>query len=485
VIFWQNSLNALRRNLKGRLLRPGDQAYSLAMWPNSGRWADVQPLAIAMCAGTHDVQQCVNWGRENDMPFVVRSGGHSYAGFSTTAGLLLVVKGINGVHLDTTTHTATVGGGASNEDVAEALRTTPLAIPSGRCATVGTSGLVLGGGWGFAASRLGLTCDSLLSTEVVLADGSVVTASKASEPELFWAIRGGGGGNFGVHTSFRFSVHEVEQVATFNIRWPARKQVELLSALQKVQRDVPRRISTRSKARPNVKTPNPARGNLIVETLGLFWGSAAELREALAPVFAIAQPELVDIQDRDYWIARDYLLTDDPNGLFALKSSYVESALSVDGLDTMLDWMSSWPGGSVRQDNLGILFAFGGAVNDLAADATAYVHRKSNFLFEMQTMWSPMDSQSTVRRQEEWLAQYFDAMQPYVQPQSYVNFADRSLNNWAQAYYATNLPRLSAAKRAYDPDNIFKFPQSVPLGTSAAAANPSWLLTPDFLSCPL
>jgi hypothetical protein len=454
-------LFALGRDLKGRLILPGQQGFSMAAWPNNSRWADVRPLAVAMCADESDVRRCVAWVRQENVPFAIRSGGHNYAGFSTTPGLLIDVKPMNGVRLDLKNGLAIVDGGANNQDVANALRAHPVAVPSGRCPTVGTSGLVLGGGWGFAATKSGLTCDSLVATDIVLADAKRVTLSGADE--LFWAVRGGGGGNFGVHTSFTFKLHDVRDVTTFNIVWPPGKQVELLSALQAMQLANAKTISSRSKARPTEAGPRPDRSQLVVETLGQYWGNAKDLRDILAPLFAISTPQVADIYEVDYWRGRDYLLTDDPVGMYHIKCSYVQHALGDDALDTMLTWMTRWPGGSLRQDNMGILFAIGGAVKDIPYDGTAYVHRDSNYIMEMEASWSPIDHDVVVRAQEEWLASYHADMQRFLQPESYVNFPDRDLKNYARAYYGRNLERLSAIKTKYDRTNLFKFAHSIPL----------------------
>jgi hypothetical protein len=457
----RNALYAMGRDMAGRLLWPDDEAFAFAAWPNNARWAHVQPAAIAVCANEADVQQAMRWAFDYGGPFVVRSGGHSYAGFSTTNGLLIDVKEMNQVQVDLAAGTVWVQGGANNQDMAIALRSHRVAVPAGRCATVGVAGLVLGGGWGFSASRSGLTCDSLLSSEVILADTRKVLASPDSEPDLFWAMRGGGGGNFGVHTSFTFRLHKVADVTTFHIEWPPEKQVQVLYALQQMQCRHARQISTRTKARPLERGPLPGRERIRVETLGMFWGSKEELLDILAPVYAVVPPSVTEINSMDFWSARDYLLTDDPFGLYDLRSSYVETMLSEQALDTMLNWMSRWPGGSVAQENLGILFAMGGAVNDVAPEQTAYVHRNANFIFEMEAQWGPIDAPELVARQKGWLSDYFAAMQPFVLPQSYQNFANRDLPDWANAYYGQNLARLQKIKRAYDPHNLFRFGQSI------------------------
>ena len=461
----RGGLEALARDLKGRLLQPNDEAYPLAAWPNNARWAHVHPEAVAICADAGDVQKCVEWVRGEKKPFAIRSGGHSYAGFSTTTGLLIDVKRMNGVSFDARTGLATVGGGASNQDVANAMNRTPFAIPSGRCPTVGTSGLVLGGGWGFAATRHGLTCDNLVSTDIVTADGRLRTVgldSRDDDAKLFWALRGGGGGNFGVNTSFTFQTHAVPDVTVFNVAWPGGKQVELMLELQKIQNANAKDISTRSKVVPLHANKHPQRSDLAVQTLGLYWGDPARLRQVMDPAFTILPPAQTDIHEMSYWQARDYMATDDPNGLYDMNSRYIGESMSAQGIEMMLTHMSRWPGGSVVQQNMGILFAVGGRVRDVPVRATAYPHRESNFIFEMEMMWAPIDGPRAVSAQKAWLMDYFNAMQAFVHDRSYVNFPSRNLgSSWGRAYYGPNLRDLEHVKYIFDPRSVFSFEQSI------------------------
>lgn len=469
-----DDLAALRGGMHGRLILPGEQGYLMANYASNARWADVLPKAIAMCADEADVQLCLKWARDLQMPFAIRSGGHSYAGFSTTHGLLIDLKGMNQVTFDKNKMTARVQGGANNQDMANALGGTVYAIPSGRCPTVGAGGLVLGGGWGFAATNKGLTCDSLVETDVVLADTKLVTAGPAGGySDLFWALRGGGGGNFGVNTSFTFQLHEVHDVTIFNILWPGDKgkQVELLGKLLDIQDSHGKTISTRTKAYPDKPGKNPRREQIQVATLGVYWGSEKDTRNVLADVLKSPfEPSKSDIRTMSYWQARDYLVTDDPTGMYDLRSAYVVEKMNPSVrekmLQTMLQWMTKWPGGSLTPENMGIFFAVGGKVKEVAPDKTAYVHRNADYIFEIECAWAPIDSDYVVSAQRQWLADYFADMrqQNFLLPQSYVNFPNRELPNWAQAYYGSNLRELSRIKGKYDPENIFRFAQSIPPG---------------------
>lgn len=457
-----NGLQGLGKSLTGRLLMPDDYAYAFAAMPNNARWSGVLPKAIARCADARDVQACLAWARDNDMPFAIRSGGHSYAGYSTTDGLLIDLKGLKGARIDLENGTATLQGGVNNEGSAEALRRVPFTIPSGRCPTVGVGGLVLGGGWGFAATHAGMTCDSLLSTEVVLASGETITASETEASDLFWAARGGGGGNFGVHTAFTFKLRPVHDVVTFNIFWPSGKGVEMMTLLQDIQLSNPTTISMRSKLTPETNVGFPGIETLGAQTLGIYWGKESDLREILQPAFALLEPRSAEINTMHYWSARDYLVTDDPTGFYEIRANYISERFDGEALEAMTRWMSKWPGGSVRQINMGVFFAAGGAVKNRRFDETAYVHRDCNFLFEMETTCGPLDSPEVVDRQRGWLRDYVADMQRFLLPSAYVNFPNRDQPNWQQAYYGRNFERLQQVKKRYDPDNVFRFHQSIP-----------------------
>ncbi len=465
AIHSKHNLKALAASMSGRLILPGELGYAMAAAPNNQRYADILPIAVAMCANDKDVQLCLRWAIDHRQPFAVRSGGHNYAGFSTTKGLLIDVKAMNGITYNEKENTCTISAGVSNQDMANFFSGGFLAVPSGRCPTVGAAGLVLGGGWGFSATHAGLTCDSLKSSNIVLPNQRLVVAEDKGEyQDLFWGLRGGGGGNFGINTSFTFNLVDVSHnVTIFNILWPAQKQIELFSALQELQKNHATQISTRSKIVPSRAGTNYTMADLQVTTLGQFFGDKDAALKALEPVLKMVKPIKQDIREMQYWQARDYLITDDPNGMYDLRSSYIGEAMSPAGIETMLRWMMKWPGGSLLPENMGILFAIGGKVRDVPVDATAYPHRNANYIFEMEAAWAPIDKPEVVQKQQRWLHDYFAAMSPYVLQQSYINFPNREQPNWQHAYYGQNLDRLKRLKRKYDPANHFKFEQSIPL----------------------
>ncbi|HEX8868513.1 MAG TPA: FAD-binding oxidoreductase, partial [Lentzea sp.] len=213
------TFESLAAQALGRVLLPGEEGFTERSKPFNERYASTTPAAVLSVASTEDVATAVRWARENDVPLVARGGGHSYAGTSVNTGLVLDLRGLSSVRVDPDTALVTVGGGTRTGTLYEALRPHDIAFPLGNSDEVAIGGLTLGGGVAAVSRAWGLTCDSLVSTDVVLADGSLVTCSAEENPDLFWACRGGGGGNFGVNTSFTFQARPVVDSATCLLLW--------------------------------------------------------------------------------------------------------------------------------------------------------------------------------------------------------------------------------------------------------------------------
>src|SRR5215469_2673345 len=224
--------SALDVSLEGSLIRPTMPSYMTARQLFNPRFDDVQPMAIAYCASPLDVQHSLAFARRFDLPLACRAGGHSYGGYSTTSGLVVDVTRMKDVSVDVAAGTATVGAGARLIDVYAALATHGLIVPAGSCPTVGIAGLTQGGGLGVLGRKFGLTCDNLLSAQVVVADGRLLTCDAGQESDLFWALRGGGGGNFGVVTSLTFQAHPVTTLSLFTLQWPWSSAATVVDAWQ-------------------------------------------------------------------------------------------------------------------------------------------------------------------------------------------------------------------------------------------------------------
>lgn len=456
---WQE----LRRHLHGRLLRPGTRGYGATASPYNRRYELVHPQAIAECADVADVRQCLMWARSHHVPFAVRSGGHSYAGYSATDGLLISLAPLRSIKPDIAGGTVTLGAGVQNRHVFRALPPLDLAVPNGRCPTVGMGGYVLGGGFGFNSRKLGLASDNLVRTSIVTADGNLVTCDEGSHPDLFWALRGGGGGNFGVNTEFVLRTHPIGPLSVYRLRWRWEEAPKVLAAAQELMASAPDALSAR--AGLDVATPRARGGrpDLSVSILGQYFGRQDRLTALLSPLLKTAQPTERVIRDATHAEAVAFFAANVPVGRFTEKSSYIgPQGFTSEFIQTSMAWIEKWPG-SANTTAVGVtLFAWGGAMGRPSPTETAFVHRDASWLSVIGASWGKNDSASVVNANLAWLGSFASAVAPYVTDHAYQNFADPALVNWAPAYYGENLPRLMKVKQTLDPDNLFSFPQSIP-----------------------
>jgi len=445
----------LRGLVDGRLRLPGDHGFDEGSRPFNERFRDVRPAAVLSAAGAADVSRAIGWSRDRAVPIVPRGGGHSYAGYSVNRGLVLDLRDIDGVHVDPSTALVTVGGGAQMRKVYAALREHDLIFPLGNSDDVGIGGLVLGGGVSVVSRAMGLTCDSLVSTDIVLADGGTVTCSETENADLFWACRGGGGGTFGVNTSFTFQARPVPVTSTCLVLWDWPHAIDVLATMQEIMRGAPNGFATR------IGVSRAAGEDGVVSVIGQHLGPADELREMLAPALAAAPASRVDIEDRTYWEAADYLHHTTAGGAFAVRTRCAPGPLAEDGLRTMVTSVDKWPG-SANPDGAGAaLFTWGGAINDVPVTETAFAHRDVLFLLSMDTSWQPDESPEVVRDNLDWLTELHRDMGEFAADASYVNFTDPDLDDWRTAYHGPNAARLAEVKRRYDPDRVFSFSQAV------------------------
>ena len=455
---------ALSRQLHGQLLRPGDTGYMVASVPYNRRYAGVRPGGVAMCADVADVRTALRWARHYGVPFAARSGGHSYGGYSASRGLIISLARMNSVRVDARSMTVTVGPGARNRDLYAGLAGTGVAVPSGRCPTVGVSGLLLGGGFGFSSRHLGLTCDRLLETEVVTASGTVLRAGPRSHADLFWACQGGGGGNFGINTGYRLRATEVGSVSVYQMEWAWRHAAAALTAmLDLISTAAPDSLSCRVGL--GVSGGGPATGGRAqrgASALGMYFGPARDLTALLAPVLAAAPPSRRLIENRTYPAAQAMLAHNVPVDRFASKSRFLSRPLPGTGIETAIRWLGKWPGSSNPGGGGVTMFAWGGAISRVPRAATAFVHRDAAFLMNCETSWTGRDSEHVACANLDWVQGVYAALIPFGMRQAYQNFIDPALTDWQAAYYGENLHRLIRVKRRYDPDDAFRFAQAIP-----------------------
>jgi FAD/FMN-containing dehydrogenase len=408
------------------------------------RYAGVHPLAVVQPLDAADVARTIRWVHGRGIRFAARSGGHSYAGYSTTTGVVADLRRLNAITVNTRTRTATVGAGAHLIDVERALAAHGVAIPHGSCPSVGVGGLALGGGVGFASRAWGTTSDNVLALRIVTADGRVHNCSAHENSDLYWACRGGGGGNFGVATSFTFRVHPVRTTSWFIADWPWSQAEPVVHAWSAFMPDAPDALFS-------ICSLN---GTPHVEVFGQFLGAESKLRRVLAPLRAIAGISLrtgtstyLDAQLRWAGCLGKTIgaCTATPHLAFAATSAYFDRPLSATGRSTLRRQLERPGAGAILLDS------YGGALNRPKPDATAFVHR--NELFSAQFY---AGGSSTT-----WLRAAHAALAPFSSGHAYQNYIDPRLANWRHAYYGTNLARLEAIKHRYDPDRFFRFAQSL------------------------
>jgi FAD/FMN-containing dehydrogenase len=462
------SLAQLARTLTGRVVTPADAGYDQARVLYNTRFDTVHPRGVVFCASRLDVERTVAWARKHAVPVAPRSGGHSYGGYSTSPGIILDVSPLAHVSLDAKGR-ATVGAGARLIDVYAALWLHGRTIPGGSCPTVGIAGLTQGGGIGFAARKLGLTCDSLLEATVVTAAGKTVVCNATNHADLYWALRGGGGGNFGVVTRFVFETHPVGNVTTFKLDWPWADARRVVQAWQRLAPHAPDGLFSVC----NLSAVGG--GSPSVTAAGQFFGGAARLRAILQPLASTGSPTRFDVVERSYmsavemWAGCTGTVGDchlAPQGslgrsTFKGKSDIANTPLSVRGIDNLVARIEARAHGGPGS-GIALLDSWGGAIARVPKAATAFVHRDALFSFQYLAYWGSAQPASVAAANIAWLRSLRASMRPYVSGFAYQNYIDPDMSNWKHAYYGANYARLVAVKRKYDPHGLFRFRQGIP-----------------------
>jgi FAD/FMN-containing dehydrogenase len=459
-----SSLQSFAKSLEGSVFVPGDAGYREASQLFNPRFDDIRPQVIAFCESPDDVRKALAWSREQEMPIAARCGGHSYGGYSTVEGLVADVTRLNRIDVDPSEGTAVVGAGSRLSDVYAALEQRGVAIPAGTCPTVGVSGLTLGGGIGMSERKHGLTCDNLLEVELVTASGEVVTTSEREQPELFWACRGGGGGNFGITTGFKFRVYPVGDVAIYDFLWSWEDARAVFDAWQRFAPHAPDELSSVCQLTNAAADPSRDRPEPFVFSQGQYLGPESELRSLLEPLLTAGTPtqqtlttvSFVDAQKR--WEGGD-----SSRSPYKAKSDYVAELFPDQAIETMIRWVEDWPGSSDPHGGAIQMEASGGAINRVPQDATSFIHRGDLFVCQYLAFWDQSDSQRVADANLAWIAGFYEEMRPFVSGFAYQNMIDPDLDDWERAYYGSALERLMDVKATSDPDNVFNSSQSIPL----------------------
>jgi FAD/FMN-containing dehydrogenase len=450
---------ALAERLTGRVIAPDHPEYDTARQVWNGM-IDKRPTAIARCADADDVAAAVGFAATHDLPLTVRGGGHNVAGTAVVdSGLVIDLSAMRGVQIDPTGRTVHVQGGATWADVDRVTAPLGLATTGGVVSETGVAGLALSGGVSHQRRRDGMTVDNLVSAEVVLADGRRVRASADEHPDLHWALRGGGG-NFGVVTSFELRLHDLgPEVFALNVAYPIEDAARVLTGWRDAVADAPDELSTAGLvwSLPVVdELPEQLRGAPYVGVAGMWAGDPAEGERATRALRELATP-LLDMSGRVEYL--DFQRSLDP--FFPAGARRYWKALYLDGfadaaIDTTVDWSNRRP----SNETLVIIRHCGGAIARVGADETAFGDRSSEWMLSIDSTWhDPGDDEANI----DYTRAFWNAAVPFSTGQTYFNFPGlfEEGDAAARASYGDNHERLARVKAAYDPDNRFRPGQNI------------------------
>jgi FAD/FMN-containing dehydrogenase len=452
-----SAIENLAKQVRGGIVRPDEPQYDRARAVYNAM-IDKHPALIVQCSGVADVIAAVNFARDHDLLLAVRGGGHNGAGLgSVDGGLVIDLSMMNGIRVDPDARTARVEGGATWADVDHATHAFGLATPSGIISTTGVGGLTLGGGLGHLTRRLGLTIDNLLEADVVLADGQLVTASETEHADLFWALRGGGG-NFGVVTSFLFRLHPVSTVVAGPMFWPLERAAEVLrwySEFLPQAADDLNGFFAFLAVPPASPFPEALQGQTVCGIVWCYTGPLERADEVFAPIRAglgtpildwvgpMAHPSLQSMFDAIY-----------PPGLQWYWKADFFRELSDDAIARHMEHgphMPTW------QSTMH-LYPIDGAAGRVARDATAWNYRDAKWGMVVAGISSdPVDKERIIT----WARDYWEALHPYSAGGAYVNMMMDEGQVRVRAAYGDNYDRLATIKGTYDPDNLFRINQNI------------------------
>ena len=445
------TVRGLRARVRGSVIFPGDAAYDRARRIYNRRF-DRHPAMIVQCADTEDVVRAVDFARRNSLITCVRSGGHDHAGYSSCDNAMVIdLAKLNAIHVDLRRRTAHVGAGVEVGQLYHALQAHALTTTSGTCPSVGVAGLTLGGGVGKLSCKYGLACDNVLSAQIVTADGRVLTASSEENPDLFWAIRGGGG-NFGVVTRFEFRLFAIERVLTGEITYPISQSAEVLRRYREFVASAPDALSTSAAFFPS--------DDKAFTISFCYTGDLGEGERAAKPLNSLGRP--LDVSVTAVPPIAALLGEGKPADTCALETGAFFPHLSDSLIGVLYEHLNSAPS------------AFEVGINDLHGAAlkgdSAFPLRTPGFETYITAQWTrELDSQAAI----DWVNQLSRDLRPFTGG-VYVNRLHEEGGERAREAYGANYDRLAAIKAKYDPMNFFRMNQNIQPAIPPCPPKSSW-----------
>ncbi len=444
----RDTVDAFAASVRGELILPGDAGYEEARHIWNGL-IDRKPGAILKCSGTADVAAAVNFARDNNILVAIRGGGHNVGGRALCDhGLVIDLSEMRGVFVDPAERTVRVQGGATLGDVDRETHLHGLAVPFGVISKTGVAGLTLGGGVGWLVRKYGPTCDNVLEMEVVTADGRVRTVNSMENADLFWAIRGGGG-NFGVVTSFLYQAYPVSAVLGGLIVYPRESAPQVLRGYRDVMKSAPEDLTAYAGM---LWTPD---GTPVTAVIPCWSGPDLEEGEkVLAPLKALGEPLMVAVQPMPFPAMQSIL----DDGFPAGTRNYWKSAFVKEMSDELIDTLAELAKGMTSPMSALIVEFYGGVGGRRSLEENAFAQRNSDFLVGIMPQWTdPAEDDHQI----SWARSTWDAIQPYATGGYLLNYLSEGEQEAVQAAFGANLTRLRELKKTYDPGNFFSLNQNI------------------------
>lgn len=450
------SVDDLRESIRGAVFTSDDAGYEEARRVYNAM-IDKRPLCVVSALGVADVIATVNFARESNLDLSIRGGSHSVPGFGTNdGGVVIDFSLMRGVRVDPKNKTARAEGGATWGDFNQAANVWGLATTGGIVSTTGVGGLTLGGGIGYLTRGFGLSCDNLLSADVVTADGSVLVASEDENPDLFWALRGGGG-NFGVVTSFEFKLHPVKDIYGGPMFFELEHAADLLRFYREFIKDAPEELGgfpAYQIAPPLPFIPEERHGDTFVAFVACWAGPLEEGENALRPIRDVAPIVAEHVGPMPYPALNSAFDGLVPPGMQHYWKANFVTELTDEAIEAHLEHGAKVP---VVNSTVHI-YPINGAVHRMGPDETAFGHRDANFATVIAGMWpDASDNEANIK----WVRDYYETTAPHSEEGGYINFMAEDDQDRAPSNYGPTYDRLREVKRNYDPDNLFHMNQNV------------------------
>lgn len=442
--------------LTGKVITKDSRDYdkSILFW---NRAIKKFPIAIVYCYNEIDVINAIKWTTENTLDFRIRSGSHSYEGFSTDNDILIIdISNLKNIEINDKDLYVKLGAGVINNEAYEALGKIGYAFPGGGCPTVGTSGLILGGGWGYSSRFLGLASDSLIEAEIINYKGEKLILNNKKNKDLFWAIQGSGGASFGIVTSVTLKLKEkVNNGTLIYINYPNlsnEKIVEVIIELQKLYKNLDIRM--------NLKTSiyNSTLSGRGVKIIGLFYGNSNEAKLILKNLLNITENTEIKLEDKSIFQCNKWIQDSHPEfEKYKSTGRFVYKDYNEDEILKFINIIDRKNNGCTYTAIT--FYGLGGTISDIEKEDTAFYYRNAKFILGFQAVW---EDDIYERENKLWFLENFSIIKSMTVG-SFVNFPLKELENYEDEYYGKNIKKLRKVKEKYDPNNIFKHPQSIQL----------------------